>query len=62
MYVNRIVPDFRGGFYWVHRYQRPATRIIPVFEDKSSAWRPLRQRPRDGTITRHKTGGLRRVS
>lgn len=62
MYVNTLLPDYPFGFRWWHRYQRPPGKVVPVFTDKSSAWRPVQQRPRDGTAVRHKTGGLRRVS
>lgn len=36
--------------------------VIPVYVDKFKAWRPTQQRPRDGTIVRHKRGGLKNVS
>lgn len=62
MYINTLLPDYPCGFRWWHRYQVPPAAIVPWFVDKSSAWRPVQQRPRDGTVVRHKTGGLRRVS
>lgn len=37
-------------------------RIVPAYISKWKAWRPTQQRPRDGTVVRHKTGGLRKIA
>lgn len=50
------------GHYWWHRWVNGKAAVIPAFVSKFRAWRPTRQRPRDGTVVRHKTGGLKRVS
>jgi hypothetical protein len=36
--------------------------VIPRYIDKSRAYRPMQQRARDGTVVRHRTGGLKKVS
>ena len=36
--------------------------VVPNYVDKFKVYRPLQQRPRDGTVVRHRTGGLKKVS
>ncbi len=62
MHINTRHQDPWFGFYWWHRWENGRAAVEPRYVDKHQAWRPLRQRPRDGTVVRHKTGGLRRVS
>jgi hypothetical protein len=50
------------GHYWVHRWINGDAAKVPVYTSKFRAWRPTQQRARDGTIVRHKTGGLRKVA
>ena len=50
------------GYWWWHRWVNGDAPRIPVYVDKFKAWRPLQQRPRDGTVVRNKTGGLRRAA
>lgn len=50
------------GWYWWHRWINGNSAKVPVYTSKFRAWRPTQQRPRDGTIVRHKTGGLRKVA
>lgn len=50
------------GYYWWHRWVNGAAARIPAFVSKFRAWRPVQQRSRDGTVVRHKTGGLKRAS
>ena len=50
------------GYYWWHRWVNGRAAKVPVYTNKFKAWRPTQQRPRDGTIVRHKTGGLKKVS
>lgn len=61
MHENIRQWDPWSGWYWWHRWQNGDAALIPAFVSKFRAWRPLQQRPRDGTIIRHKTGGLQRV-
>lgn len=51
-----------GGWYWWHRWVNGAAEVVQLYVSKFKAWRPTQQRPRDGTVVRHKTGGLGRVS
>lgn len=47
--------------YW-STWQNGRAEVVPGYVSKFRAWRPIQQRPRDGTIIRHKTGALRNVS
>lgn len=51
----------RRYYYWSSWRNGRAT-VVPAYVDKFKAWRPTQQRPRDGTVVRHRTGGLKRVS
>lgn len=62
MHENTLHHDPWSGWYWWHRWINGDSARIPSFVSKFRAWRPLQQRPRDGTVVRHKTGGLRRVA
>ncbi len=62
MHVNTRRRDPWLGVYWWHRWENGRAPVEPRYVDKHRAWRPIQQRPRDGTVVRHKTGGLRRVS
>lgn len=61
MHENIEKRDPWFGVYWLHSWRNSAAAVIPVYENKFRAWRPTQQRPRDGTVVRHKTGGLGRV-
>jgi len=62
MHINTKQVDPWFGTYWWHRWENGAAPRVPRFVDKFKAWRPIQQRPRDGTTVRHKTGGLKRVA
>jgi hypothetical protein len=61
MHENTLHPDFEGGFYWWHRWINGEAPVVKEYVDKFRAWRPLQQRPRDGTVVRNRTGGLGKV-
>lgn len=62
MHENTLHYDRWSGWWWSHRWLNGASEKVPVYTSKFRAWRPTQQRPRDGTIVRHKTGGLRKVA
>ncbi len=63
MHVNTFHPrTYSWSAWWSHTWMNGPAEKVPVYTDKFRAWRPTQQRPRDGTIVRHKTGGLKRVS
>jgi len=62
MHVNTWQPDPWLGGYWWHRWVNGDAPVERHYVSKFKAWRPLQQRPRDGTTVRHKTGGLKRVA
>lgn len=59
---NTLRHSYYDGWYWTRRWENGDAKNVPVYTSKFKAWRPTQQRPRDGTIVRHKTGGLKRVS
>ena len=61
MHINTWYCDPFFGSYWSHRWENGDAPKVPVYTSKFQAWRPRQQRPRDGTVVRHKTGGLKRV-
>lgn len=63
MHKNSSVWDpYLGAMrYWSAWMNGRAARL-PRYVSKFKAWRPIQQRPRDGTVVRHRTGGLRRVA
>jgi len=62
MHENTLQYSPFDGWYWWHRWKNGDAAVIPFYADKSEAWRPTQQRPRDGTMVRHKTGGLKRAT
>lgn len=62
MHENTLRIDPFFGRYWWHRWVNGDAAVVPVYVSKFQAWRPTQQRPRDGTVVRHKTGGLRRIA
>lgn len=54
-------PYLRGYVYW-STWLNGRAEVVPTYVSKFRAWRPTQQRPRDGTVVRHRTGGLKRVS
>lgn len=62
MHENTLQWNRWDGYYWWHRWKNGDAAVTPVFVSKFTAWRPTQQRPRDGTVVRHKTGGLRCAS
>ena len=62
MHENTLYNDPWLGRWWSHRWVNGDAKKVPVYTSKFRAWRPTQQRPRDGTIVRHKTGGLRKVA
>ena len=54
-------PYLRCYIYW-SRWLNGRAEVVPAYASKFKAWRPTQQRPRDGTVIRHRTGGLKRVS
>jgi len=47
--------------YW-STWKNGHAEIVPKYVDKFTAWRPTQQRARDGTVVKHKKGGLKKVS
>lgn len=47
---------------WWHRWKNGDASIIPGYVSKYTVWRPKQQRARDGTVVRHKTGGLKKIA
>jgi hypothetical protein len=62
MHENILQWNPWGGYWWWHRWVNGDAPKVPVYTSKFKAWRPIQQRPRDGTVVRHKTGGLRRAA
>lgn len=62
MHENTLQRDPYFGFYWWHRWKNGAAAMVPTFMSKYRAWHPTQQRPRDGTLVRHKSGGLRKLA
>jgi hypothetical protein len=61
MFVNTWHHDVWFGDWWSHRWENGDAKVVPIYVDKFRAWRPTQQRPRDGTVVRHKRGGLRKA-
>lgn len=59
MHENTLQWSPLDGYYWWHRWKNGRAEVVPVYVDKWAAWRPTKQRPRDGTVVRHKTGGIK---
>ena len=62
MHENTLQWSPWDGYYWWHRWKNGDASVERRYVSKFKAWRPIQQRPRDGTVVRHKTGGLRRVA
>jgi hypothetical protein len=60
-HVSEYWDPWRGRVRWSAWRNEPA-EVVPRYVDKSTAYRPIQQRPRDGTVIRHRTGGLRGAS
>lgn len=58
--TKRWDPFLRCYYYW-SRWENGDAEVVPAYVNKFKAWRPTQQRPRDGTVVRHRTGGLKRV-
>jgi hypothetical protein len=61
MHVNELRENRWYGNWWIHRWENGDSEKVPQYVDKFRAWRPLQQRPRDGTTVRNRTGGPRRI-
>lgn len=53
---------FLGAMIYWSSWRNGRAAVVPAYVSKFMAWRPTQQRPRDGTVVRHRTGGLKRVS
>jgi hypothetical protein len=50
-------PVLRCQVKWSTWRSGPA-EVIPIFADKHTAYRPLQQRARDGTVVRHRNNRI----
>jgi len=62
MHENTQHKDPYAGWYWWHIWKNGDAAVVRNYVSKYRAWRPTQQRARDGTVVRHRTGGLKRVS
>lgn len=62
MHENILQWDPFSGHYWWHRWRNGEAPVVPAFVSKFTVWRPTQQRARDGTVARHRTGGLKKTS
>jgi hypothetical protein len=53
---------FLGCYVYWSTWLNGRAEVVPAYVSKFRVWRPVQQRPRDGTMVRHRTGGLKRVS
>ena len=58
--VKRWDPFLHCYYYW-SSWRNGDAEVVPVYVSKFLPWRPTKQRARDGTVVRHRTGGLKRV-
>lgn len=60
--VHSYMDPWRGRRIYYSIWKNGNAEVVPKYVDKYRAYRPLQQRPRDGTVVRNRTGGLKRVS